>query len=240
MAFLNLSKLTGTLNLPSNLTTIGQYAFSGCNGLESVTAVVGSALNYYLLAIGNERIEKSISGLQGLIIAGIGTESISEGAIEGLSCIRPRPIFTENISKSATLGAVIGVTVGFTENVNRSVIMGADIAISAIFEESVSPIIIPGADVIMAADGYELVSADATSESVETKICVLNITLQPGQKLIIDASNYNVLLDGENAIWVQSGDWIDEINRNTSEIRIDAAAGSANIAASILYTERYL
>lgn len=231
---------TGRFDLTGFDVTGGMLRTFKANGLESVTAVVGSALNYYLLAIGNERIEKSISGLQGLIIAGIGAESISEGAIEGLSCIRPRPIFTENISKSATLGAVIGVTVEFAENINHSVVMGADIAISAIFMESITPTIIPGADVITSADGYELVSADATSESVETKICVLNITLQPGQKLIIDASNYNVLLGGENAIWVQSGDWIDEINRNTTEIRIDAAAGSTNIDASIMYTERFL
>lgn len=231
---------TGRFDLNGFDVTGGMLRTFKANGVENVNAVVGSALNYHLLAIGNERVEKSISGLQGLIIAGIGAENISEGVTEGLLYIRPKPVFTETVSKSATLGAVIGIPVSFAENVNRSVELGADIAISASFTESVMPTIIPGADVILEVGGYELVSADATSESVETKICVLNITLHPGQKLIIDASNYNVLLDGDNVIWVQSGDWIDGINRNTSEIRIDAADGSANIDASIMYTERFL
>ena len=71
-------------------------------------------------------------------------------------------------------------------------------------------------------------------------VCELNITLKPGQKLIVDATNYNVLLDNENAIWAQSGAWIDELTRETSSISINASSGVANLSANILYTERYL
>ena len=93
-------------------------------------------------------------------------------------------------------------------------------------------------------EGGELVSQVATAITVEEILCLINTTLQPGQKLIIDAGTYNVLIDGENAIYTQQGEWLDELNRNTMSITITAKNANKptlkNLSASILYTERYL
>ena len=75
---------------------------------------------------------------------------------------------------------------------------------------------------------------------MEEITCVLKLTLMPGQRLIVDASNYNVLLDGENMIHTQEGEWLDEISRETTSITVTAAAGQAGLSANILYTERFL
>ena len=64
--------------------------------------------------------------------------------------------------------------------------------------------------------------------------------LKPGERLVIDANNYNVLLNGQNAIWYQADDWLDDMNRNTISIDITASAGVSNLSATILYTELYL
>ena len=231
---------TGRFDLTGFDVTGGMHRRIIAKGTETVNAFVGSALIYHLLAIGNERVDTFAKGIQALAGSGIGTETISEEITEGLLYINPKPVFNEEISADIILGADIAIPSPFSENVTNAIILGADIAIQADLEEAVNQSIILGANIAIPTEGFELVSADATSEAIETKVCVLNISLKPGERLIIDANNYNVLLNGNNAIWIQSGDWIDEMNRNTTEIKIDAAAGAGNIKASILYTERYL
>ena len=66
-----------------------------------------------------------------------------------------------------------------------------------------------------------------------------DLVLKPGQTLVIDASTFNVLLDGENAIHLQKGDWLDDMNRNTQSITI-TGTGASRLTAEILYTERFL
>lgn len=71
-------------------------------------------------------------------------------------------------------------------------------------------------------------------------ICILDVTLAPGQVLVIDSANYTVTIDGENAMDIHSGAWFNELNRDTASISIHAAAGIANLSATLEYTERYL
>lgn len=65
------------------------------------------------------------------------------------------------------------------------------------------------------------------------------LTLKPGQVLTIDAGSYNVLLDGENAIYLQEGDWLDNLSRDTINITASATGGQ-RLHIQILYVERYL
>lgn len=90
------------------------------------------------------------------------------------------------------------------------------------------------------ADGNELVSQVADLAIVEEIACVLNLTLQPGERLIVDANNYNVLVDNENMIYTQEGEWLDELTRDTYSITVTAASGGAGLQSKILYTERFL
>jgi len=231
---------TGRFDLSGFDVTGGMFRSIIAKGTETVNSIVGSALIYHLLAIGYEQVDKSADGIQALAAVGSGEETISEGVTEGLLYINPKPVFTETVSEEVALGAVIGIPVQFAESIRENVILGADIAIPTEFAETVFPAVILGAIIAIPTEGFELISANATPESIETKVCILNISLKPGDRLVIDANNYNVLLNGDNAIWVQSGDWIDELIRNTTEVKIDAAAGVGNVKASILYTERYL
>ena len=85
----------------------------------------------------------------------------------------------------------------------------------------------------------ELILGSTDIEATEEMICYLNVTLKPGQELIIDAGTYNMSIDGENFIHAQSGAWLDDLNRNTQRIQIEGV-GADNLTASVLYTERYL
>lgn len=86
----------------------------------------------------------------------------------------------------------------------------------------------------------DLIDAISSVESLELKTCVLTLTLKPGQTLIVDANTYNVWIDGENAVYTHSGDWLDELDRNTQKFEITAGTNLRHLSASILYTERYL
>lgn len=90
------------------------------------------------------------------------------------------------------------------------------------------------------AQSYEIVDGNLHAEAFTEYTCDLsNITLPPMGVLVIDADNYNVLLNKGNVIYEQSGDWLDDLNRSTMNIKI-IADHPENLAATILYTERYL
>ena len=210
------------------------------SGLEEVDASVGSALNYYALAIGNERVNETLEAEKARFITASGLEEISEAVGEAQMTVILFPHFSEEVTEQINLGADIMPVVNGSEAVNASVALGANYYAVINGNETVDADIAIGANFYAMAEGYELISESASLENIETKTCVLTLTLKPGQTLIVDANNYNVLLDSQNAINVQSGDWIDELNRNTTDITIRAASGSANLSATILYTERYL
>lgn len=219
----------------------GMFRYVKAKGVESVSASIGSALNYHVLAIGYERVTTPVmTGIQGRAITAAGSETISEMVGAGNLYINPKPKFNEIINGEFSLGAEIRLLLTSAEQITGKLTLGADIALDIAMEEAVGNQSVLGADIAIQPEGFELVSASVSAEAVETKTCFLTVTLKPGERLIIDANNYNVLLDGENAIHVQSGDWIDELIRNTTTLDITAASGGANLSASILYTERFL
>lgn len=208
--------------------------------LEEVDAVIGSALNFYPLGIGNERVTETVVGDKGIFISVTGSEVISESVGEAQATVILFPHFEENVDEETAIAAEVMPIVSGYETVNAVTALGANIYLTVNAEETIEPDIELGADICPVVDGYELISESASLENIDTKTCVLTVTLRPSQVLIIDAGNYNVLLDNQNAIDIQSGDWIDELNRSTTDITISAASGLSNLDATILYTERYL
>lgn len=78
--------------------------------------------------------------------------------------------------------------------------------------------------------------ADAVSVSMDTIFITLSIP--PGAELRIDSENYLVTLDGENALYAQSGAWI-KLSPNLTAISVDTGSGG-DMRGSITYTELYL
>lgn len=210
------------------------------SGSEEVSAFIGSALEYYPLVIGNERVSNTLEGMNARFISGSGSEVISENVAKAELSVILFPRFEENVAAETTLSAEINALVSGIEQIEESVVTNAIIHLNIDAQETVTPVAELSAEISPVVSGYELVSESASIENVDTKTCVLTLTLKPGQTLIVDANTYNVLLDSQNAIEVQSGDWIDDLNRNTTDITISAASGLANLSATILYTERYL
>ena len=77
---------------------------------------------------------------------------------------------------------------------------------------------------------------EATSQTTERM--TLQLTIPPGGELRIDSELFIVLLNGENALHTQSGDWIN-ISRNLLRLIVESASGG-QLRGQLIYTERYL
>lgn len=229
----------GYNHIPYNVQS-GRIKYIKVAGYEDVDAFVGSALQIFVLAIYNENISKSVLGASGYFLIETGSETIEENVVEGQLSVILYPKFEENVEASTEIIADIKPLVIGSEAVTENIHLGADIYPTTEASETVEANTALGAKIHPIVEGYELITESASLENVEQKTCVLTLTLRPGQTLIVDANNYNVLLNNQNAIEVQSGDWIDDLSRNTTDITISAASGMNNISATILYTERYL
>ena len=210
---------------------------------ENVTPVIGTSSEIYLLAFGTEKVltDGMLLG-NGVYISAAGGETVTKDIVGGMSSVVLGSVVGyETITEEATAQCLVyPPTVGL-EQVTGDLHMGAVIQPpNAKGSETVNAIAITDKETYLIASGYELVSASVNLEAVDIIVCELNITLKPGQKLVVDANNYNILLDGENAIWAQSGAWIDELTRETTSISVNTSSGVANLSANILYTERYL
>lgn len=209
-------------------------------GSETVNAFVGSALQIYTSAIGNERVSEQIVGAPTKFFRGKGTETVSEAVAEAQPTVLLYLLYRENVGNEIDLSAEIAPPVIADEVITAETDISADIYPTAEMGETVDADTMLGADIYTEPEGYELISESASLEVIDEKVCVLTTTLRPGQRIIVDAETYTVLLDAENAIEIQSGDWIDELNRDTVDIVIGAASGVANLTARLIYTERYL
>lgn len=210
-------------------------------GSEKITPVTGFSSQVYLTCEGQEQVTKSIIGYSGRYIDGsAGLETINEEVIKGELSVILFPRFSETVGAQITRAADIRPSVSGLESISGQTDISASVFIPAKCYEIISANTALGMDLTLDVTGYELVNESASVIDLDSKTCNLTVTLKPGQKLVIDASTYTVLLDGENAIELQSGDWIDELDRETTDISILAATGTANLTASITYLERYL
>ena len=224
-------------NIPSGTNAI----LAKAEGFEVVDCSIGSALDFRGNAKGYERVNAATVGYSGWIKSATGAETIDELVATGDMYVLAKATGAETAEAEVLLSADVFPTVSGLERLLAECALGANIRVDTIGAETIDAETILGANILGGLiSGYEFVDESASLENIDTKTCYLTLTLRPNQVLIIDANTYNVLLDGQNAIEVQSGDWIDELNRNTVDLKIEAASGSANLDATILYTERYL
>ena len=84
----------------------------------------------------------------------------------------------------------------------------------------------------------EVATTSSSAGKQSTDRTTVTITIPPGGELRIDSDTYRVLLDGENALYAQEGDWI-KLAREVLYLDIETASGGP-LEGSITYQERYL
>lgn len=210
---------------------------------EKVLAQTGTSQEVYINASASERltVPSAIVG-NGQFLTPEFLETVSSAEANGeFSVILSKMVAGEIMDAvQAAARSVSCIDIIAVETGTGQAEYGADICVKPKAYEIVAGTAYTDKNRWLVIQSYELMSGNATLEAVDIEVCELNIRLEPGQRLVIDAGNYNILLDGENAIECQRGVWIDELTRETSSISITAASGVGNLSASILYTEQYL
>ena len=212
---------------------------------ENVDISIGADNNTYLNTIYNERVNKQVDGLICKYITLEGTETVDEIVSDMIAVIWMQTTYNETVGTEVEPSAEVYLTSSYTEQVNENTYLSQDIYLNTQYDESVSNSAHLGLNLYLETEGYELISESASLVAIDEKSCYIGtaekpFTLKPGERLVIDAGTYNLLLNGNNIIEYHSGEWLDSMNRNTLNIDITASSGLANLSATILYTELFL
>ena len=84
----------------------------------------------------------------------------------------------------------------------------------------------------------EVMTSITDASSQTTEITRIDITLPPGAEIRIDSETYRALMNGENVLYAQSGDWL-TLSRELLHFDVESATGGS-LDGTIIYTERYL
>ena len=209
---------------------------------EKITAVIGTSQEIYFAATGSARINaERARGGNGIFISGSGAEAVTEASATGDNSVMIGTMAgVESTAAEVVCRSTNWLRITGTESASAEAAPGSDIFVTGAAAERTAAEVYNEKETRLTIAAYELMSASATLEAVDIETCELNLRLEPGQRLVVDAKNYYVWLDGENAIESRKGVWLDKMSRNTTSISITAASGVANLEASILYTEQYL
>lgn len=171
---------------------------------------------------------------------GIMEESISLEQAGILGYFWQRLNVPENVLADIQHSAISKLKANAIEAVNQDSHLSSIVQLPTNLREIIETNTVLSSDTFLTGEILTLVDAICDAENNEILTCNIDVTLEPGETLIIDAATYNVWIDQVNAIYTHSGDWIDEIVRNTRSLVITAASGASNISAKIMYTERFL
>lgn len=176
---------------------------------------------------------------RGRIFKGSSSETFSQQA----KCVRYcniAAVLTENFNKDLYISQNAYIICTGSEIFDAETELSQEAYSNGTLEESFDADPYISQLVFTHADIGEVFASTADVISLSETVCEFpELILKPGQTLVIDANSYNVLLDGQNAIHLQKGAWLDDMTRNTQTITI-TATNSGRLEAEILYTERYL
>lgn len=232
-------------NLSAFNIDAGGARYLSVSGAEKVTSAIGTNLQAVISAIGNERVSVELAGAKGKFLTATGTETIAELIVEGMTSIILFPVGEENVTGTVEQSVIVCPKIQAAETVNGNLTLEKAVYLYTNYAEEVSGESISAVNVYPEVDGYEIVTESASLIAIDTVACYIGnststFTLKPGEVLIVDASTYNVLLNSKNAIYTQSGEWIDELTPETTNISVTASSGARYLSATIMYLEKFL
>lgn len=207
---------------------------------ENINVFAGVGTNFFPFIVANERVRADVHGGRTIIFSASAQEVIGYN-LDLLGTFWLDVTSNERILLTAKPSQVYILSRSGSENISKN-LKGAVIPWFKTYGlEEIKASIDPRAEYwIEPISGYELVDTTASAESVEESSCIIEVTLHPGDRLIVDSDSYTVLLNGMNVIDTHHGNWFDELDRNTVSFTIRASEGTENLIGRLLYTERFL
>lgn len=152
-----------------------------------------------------------------IIIQASVAETVTAG-VEGKKNLPAALTSTDSLAASVRGSKDTPATLGAYEALTASTVGSKDIYIAVVVADTLTAIM------------------EATSQT--TEIAVVQVTIPPGGELRLDSENFSAMLNGENVLHAQSGDWIN-ISRELLRLLVESSTGGA-LEGQLIYTERYL
>lgn len=205
--------------------------------VEELKQVAGIAVPVPTTAFFNDVIRGTLRGA-------IAMKSDFESAAE----LRASCAMNANINLTFTSDGSVLATVEGSQNSNIATTLSENLERS-VYGSKIIPRSFALSDALT-ADVYGVKDIKCSQIVNETMVCILDairqftettridISLPPGAEIRIDSETYRVLMNGDNILFAQSGDWL-TLSRELLHFDIESASGG-DLVGTIIYTERYL
>ena len=204
---------------------------------EAMGAVAGAAIPVDFQGRYAEALQGSARGTVSVVSA-LSAGSSLEAAVRMSANVLSAAAFGETLSASVYGQKDIPSTLEAREELRAQAWVGKDIPASLELAERLNQRILGSKNIIAVLPVAELFTSLLKATAQTTERAVFQLTIPPGGELRIDSELFTALLDGENVLYAQIGDWIN-LPRELLRLTVESASGGG-LEGQLVYTERYL
>ena len=200
---------------------------------ESLKSVAGVAIPVETTAFFNDILRGTARGAIGIASAFESYAAMNSAALMQANIIVQGLLkdTLQAVSDGAQNSMIIGV---LADNLGASSYASADILWHEAYADALTSLASVVKDILL----YEVLGSVSGAGTQSTEQVSVTVTIPPGGELRIDSDTFRVLLNGENVLDKQSGDWL-MISRDLLYLDIESAIGNG-LSGNLIYTERYL
>lgn len=204
---------------------------------NSMGALVGAAVPVSSQLYFTETMRGSIRGTVS-IASSFSAQDALGAEIQLSADVLSSAAFTDNLQGTIYAQKDLPMTLTAMEALGSNIWASKDIPSDMNLTERLSAQITGSKDVPSAFLASEVLTTSFEAISQTMERAVFQLAIPPGGELRIDSELFTVLLNGENALHTQSGDWIN-ISRELLRLVVESASGGG-LEGQLIYTERYL
>lgn len=205
--------------------------------VEELKQVAGIAVPVPTTAFFNDVIRGTLRGAIAM-----------KSSFESVAYLRHSCKMNANINLAFMAGEALAATVEGSQNNNivtaltdslRKIVYGSkSISSSGSFNAILNGVVDGVKNIQLSQVVNEVLTSVLSAGSQTMETVRIDITLPPGSELRIDSDTYRVLMDGNNILYAQSGDWL-TLARELLYVDVESASGGT-LEGTMIYTERYL
>ena len=202
---------------------------------ESLESVAGVAIPVETTAFFNDILRGTARGAIGIASTFESYAAMNSAALMQANIIVKGLLgdTLQAISDGAQNSMIVNV---LADNLGASSYASADILWHEAYADALTSLASVVKDILIDPLLYEVLGSVSGAGTQSTE--QVSVTIPPGGELRIDSDTFRVLLNGENVLDKQSGDWL-MLSRDLLYLDIESAIGNG-LSGNLIYTERYL
>lgn len=204
---------------------------------ENLESVAGVAIPVETTAFFNDILRGTARGAIGIASTFESYASMNSAALMRANIIVKGLLgdTLQAMSDGAQNSMIVNV---LADNLGASSYASADILWHEAYADALTSLASVVKDILIDPLLYEVLGSVSGAGTQSTEQVSVTVTIPPGGELRIDSDTFRVLLNGENVLDKQSGDWL-MLSRDLLYLDIESAIGNG-LSGNLIYTERYL